>query len=211
MLILTECIQRIVISRLTDLGLSTLRLPLSAQPGEKHVPILCSSDLGTANRIILILGSPDQELGIWTYRSIAERSMDTGSMVNITKAVLGMKDKESEEGEKHDDTALVIANTGQLVYHCGSGKAISQRTWLTLPVESAVHPPLKQTYRNVIPRNTNWREHVKCIFEDILDPGSKMVKPKAKIDIIGVEEGGLAAAEYLTDHCEFDLFLLSYD
>ncbi|EED20206.1 conserved hypothetical protein [Talaromyces stipitatus ATCC 10500] len=182
-----ECIRRIVLSRLEDVGLSTLRLPLGVQANDKHVPILCSSNLSTAKRIILILGSPDQDLGIWTNRSIAERGISQGSMVEIAQTILSSQ----------ADTALVIANLGQLVYHCGSGKALSQRTWGALPVETAAHPPPRQTYRNVIPRNANWNEHVACIFEDVLAPRNKVINSEAKIDIIGVEEGGLAAVEYL--------------
>lgn len=192
MLILTECIQRIVLSRLEDVGLSTLRLPLGSEPNDKQVPIFVSPNLRTASRITLILGSPDQELGIWTYRSMAEQSINKGSMVEIAKEILTNK----------SDTALVIANMGQLVYHCGSGQAMSQRTWIALPVETAAHPPPRQTWRNIIPRNANWREHVKCIFEDVLAPESKMVNPEAKIDIIGVEEGGLSAVEYLAENCK---------
>ncbi|EEA20704.1 hypothetical protein TMatcc_000692 [Talaromyces marneffei ATCC 18224] len=185
-----ECIQRIVTSRLQEVGLSTLRLPLGSQPKDKHVPILVSPNLRTASRITLILGSPDQELGIWTYRSIAEQSINKGSMVEIAREILTNK----------PDTALIIANMGQLVYHCGSGRAMSQGTWFALPVETAAHPPPRQTWRNLIPRNTNWREHAKCIFEDVLAPESKMVNPEAKIDIIGVEEGGLGAVEYLVEN-----------
>ena len=100
------------------------------------------------------------------------------------------------------NTALIIANLGQLVYHCGSEQAMSQRTWFALPVETAAHPPPRQTWRNIIPRNGNWREHVKCIFEDLLTPESGMVNPEAKIDIIGVEEGGSGAVEYLAENCK---------
>lgn len=181
-----------MISRLEEAGLSTLRLPLGSAPDDKHVPILVSSNLRTATRITLILGSPDQELGIWTYRSMAEQGINRGSMVEIAKEIL----------TNRPDTALIIANMGQLVYHCGSGQAMSQRTWFALPVETAAHPPAAQTWRNLIPRNGNWREHVKCIFEDVLAPESEMVNPDAKIDIIGVEEGGLGAVEYLVENCK---------
>lgn len=191
---LTECIRRIVISRLEEIGLATLRLPLSSQPADKHVPILVSSNLRTATRITLILGSPDQELGVWTWRSMAERGINAGSMVEISREIL-----KSKAG---NNTALIIANLGQLVYHCGSEQAMSQRTWFALPVETAAHPPPRQTWRNIIPRNGNWREHVKCIFEDLLTPESGMVNPEAKIDIIGVEEGGSGAVEYLAENCK---------
>lgn len=199
----TECIRSIVLSRLEALGMWTLRLPVNAQAHDKHVPILCSANLSTAKRIVVVLGSPDQELGIWTYRSISEKGINTGSMVNFAKAVLG---KEEQGPKRNDDNiALVIANNGQLLYHCGSGTTVSRKTWLALPVESAAHPPIKQTYRNVIPGNANWREHVRYIFENVLVAGGLFVQPDAKIDIIGVEEGGLGAVEYLIENCKFFL------
>jgi hypothetical protein len=175
--------------------MTTLRLPIGAQAHEKYVPILVSANLSTAKRIIVVLGSSDQELGIWTYRSISEKGINIGSMVDFATAVL-------QKTDGNEDTALVTANTGQLIYHCGSGTAMSRPTWSALPVESAAHPPLRQTYRNVVPGNANWREHVRYIFENVLAPGNKLVNPNAKIDIIGVEEGGLAAAEYLVESCK---------
>ncbi|OKL60525.1 hypothetical protein UA08_04283 [Talaromyces atroroseus] len=196
-----DCIRHIVLSRLEALGMETLRLPVGAQTHEKHVPILHSTNISAAKRIIVVLGSPDQELGIWTYRSISEKGINVGSMVDFAKAVLQRdKDNTKEPNGEHDSIALVIANSGQLIYHCGSGTSMSRSTWFALPVASAAHPPLRQTYRNVVPGNTNWRKHVRYIFENVLAAGGEFVNANAKIDIIGVEEGGLAAVEYLGEH-----------
>ncbi|KAL2223180.1 Arb2 domain-containing protein [Thermoascus aurantiacus ATCC 26904] len=192
-----SCIRSIVLSRLHSLGLSTLQLPLTAGPEEPHVPILVSSNLSSAKRVIVVFGEPCQDLGIWAYRTIGKDGIDAGSAVAFAKAVLG-RDKGTETGsEEKTDTALVIANCGQLIWHCGSRRAITHPSWLALPRESAVDPPLRMTHRNKIPRNKDWQEHVECVFEEILAARGRFLREDAKIDIIGLVEGGLGAVRYL--------------
>lgn len=194
-----ECIRRITLSRLQGMGVSTLRLPLGAAADEPHVPILLSSNLRRAKRVVVVLGSPMQDLGIWAYRTVGTESIAEGTVVSFVKAVLddGRDRASSEPG----DTAVVIANTGQLLYHRGSGRAISQRTWLALPRESAVHPGLKITTRNKVLRNGSWQEHVECVFDDVLAARGRIVSEDARFDIVGVAEGGLAAVRYLARNC----------
>lgn len=179
------------------MGVSTLRLPLGVTADEPHVPILASSNLQTAKRVVVVFGSPMQDLGIWAYRTVGTVSIAEGTVVSFVKAVLGDDQISSGQG----DTAVVIANTGQLLYHNRSGRAMSQRSWLALPRESAVHPGLKITRRNKVPRNSNWQEHVECVFDDVLAARGRMVSEDTRFDIIGVAEGGLAAVRYLARNC----------
>lgn len=169
---------------------------------------MASQNLGTAKRIVVVFGEPIQDLGIWAYRTVGTESISAGSAISFARAVLGRDESVQDHGHVskgskcHTDTALVIANTGQLIWHCGSGTAMTQPTWLALPREFAVDPPLQMTRRNKIPRNSNWQEHVECVFEDVLAARGQMVSEDAKIDIIGVAEGGLAAVRYLAKNCE---------
>jgi hypothetical protein len=204
-----ECTRRIVLDRLKALSMSTVRLPLGAQEGDKHVPVLCSSNLRQAKRIVVVFGGSTQDLGIWAYRSIGKEGINRGSMVDFAKAVLQMAGNERSCSENNKETALVIANTGQLYYHCGSGTAISQRTWFALPQLSAVHPPLKWSLRNRIPQNANCEEHVKCVFEGILAARGQLVHEEAKIDVIAVSDGAQHATRYLAENCKtLPLFFL---
>jgi hypothetical protein len=61
---------------------------------------------------------------------------------------------------------------------------------------------MQMTRRNKIPRNSNWQEHVECVFEDVLAARGRLISEDAKIDIIGVAEGGLGAVRYLAKNCE---------
>lgn len=181
--------------RLQKAGLSTIRLPLSANQNEAHVPILASNNLDTATRIIVVFGEPAQDLGIWAYRTVGADSINAGSAVSFTKAVLG--DSQNKAGN-----ALILANTGQLIWHCGSGRAVTQQTWLALPRSSAVAGQPIMSYRNKIPSNADWQEHVEYIFENVLFRRLYSKRPAPRIDVIGVAEGGLGAFKYLKTHCK---------
>jgi hypothetical protein len=198
---LNICTREVVLSRLCALGLSILRLPLDAAPDEPNVPILVSSNLSTATRVIVVFGEPGQDLGIWAYRTIGRQAIDAGSAVSLAKAVLGGNNMAGDSAEDRSDIALILVNTGQLIWHCGSATAMAMPTWLALPRKSAVDPPLQMTYRNKIPHNQNWQEHVECVFEQVLAARGKFLKEDAKIDIIGLAEGGAGAASYLARNC----------
>ncbi|CAL5870293.1 uncharacterized protein PFLUO_LOCUS4528 [Penicillium psychrofluorescens] len=182
---MNECIRRIVLDRLHKLGLETWRLPLSASPREAHVPILVSNNLPTASRIIVIFGEPSQDLGIWAYRTVGADSINAGSAVGFARAAL------------NKNTALVLANTGQLIWHCGSGRAVAQPTWLSLPRSSACAGQPTMSYRNKIPGNSDWPEHVNHVFDTVLAPRVWCNGTEPRIDVVGVSEGGLAAFQYL--------------
>ncbi|EAU32341.1 predicted protein [Aspergillus terreus NIH2624] len=87
---MNACIRDIVYSRLRDLGLGTLRLPLMSGAARPNVPIMVSKNLSSASRIVAVFGEPVQDLGIWAYRSIGgDDGINVGSAVSLAKAVLG--------------------------------------------------------------------------------------------------------------------------
>ncbi|OJJ51385.1 hypothetical protein ASPZODRAFT_56750 [Penicilliopsis zonata CBS 506.65] len=188
---MNECIRQIVWSRLDGLGLKQLRLPLGTPVDKPHVPILVSPDLETASRVVVVFGEPIQDLGVWAYRSVGTNGINAGSAVNFAREVLG---------HVGSNTALILANTGQLIWHCGSRRAVTNASWLAIPRESAVDPPLVMTGRNKIPGHHNWQEHVEYIFAQILAARDQFIKKDAKIDVIGIAEGGLAAVRFLATH-----------
>lgn len=186
--------------RLHDLGFRTIRLPLSTPVDEPHVPILVSKNLATASRVVVVFGESIQDIGVWAYRSIGTDGIDQGSAVAFARAILE-KNKNNSTPKDQEDVAIVLANTGQLTWHCASRRAVTQATWLSMPRHSAVEGPPTTTRRNKIPRNGNWQEHVTCVFEDILAARGDILSEKAKIDIVGVAEGGLGAIRYLANNC----------
>ncbi|THC91880.1 hypothetical protein EYZ11_008657 [Aspergillus tanneri] len=217
---MNNCVRNIISSRLRALSLTTLKLPLLSTPGDAHVPILVSSNLSTASRIIVVFGEPSQDLGVWAYRSTNTDGIDIGSAVCFARAVLhpeahnlGANNAEasasesestpaSGPGSNRSGTALIIANTGQLIWHCGSQRAVTLQTWLALPRASAVDPPLTMTRRNKIPGNTSWQEHIDCVFDEVLAAGSRLIREDATIQVVGLVDGGLGAIRYLASRWE---------
>ncbi|KAI9373278.1 Arb2 domain-containing protein [Aspergillus egyptiacus] len=207
---MNECIRKIVISRLRDLGLVTLRLPLAAGPKKPHVPIMVSRNLSTASRIIVVFGEPVQDLGVWAYRTVGSESINAGSAVDFARAILKPNERDCTDGRstklqpsRTGGVALVLANTGQLIFHCGSGRAMTLASWSSLPKASAVDPDPVMTYRNKIPGSGNWQEHVNSVFDSILSARGRLVRNDAKIDIIGLAEGGKGAIRYLAQNWTF--------
>ncbi|PYH83954.1 Arb2 domain-containing protein [Aspergillus uvarum CBS 121591] len=207
---MNECIRKLVSARLRDLGLVNLHLPLRATTNEAHVPIMVSRNLSTASHIIVVFGEPIQDLGIWAYRSVGGDGIDAGSLVSFARAVLrqGQANGNSGNGDSDGDgdaadmpnTALVLANTGQLVWHCASGQAITLVHWQNMPRPSAVDPPPGMSLRNRIPGHEYWQRHVNRVFEDILSARGRLVRPDARISVVGASEGGLGALRYLNKH-----------
>jgi hypothetical protein len=177
-----------------------LHLPLNSGPTKPHVPILVSKNLSTASRIILVFGEPIQDLGIWAYRTVGAENINAGSAVDFAKAILehGEKEKKDRKG----DVALVLANTGQLIWHCASGRALSINSWLAQPRPSAVESAPGETKRNKIPGNENWQAHIGSVFNGILSARGQLVRKDAKIDVIGLAEGGLGAIRYVALNCK---------
>ncbi|PWY91008.1 hypothetical protein BO70DRAFT_307468 [Aspergillus heteromorphus CBS 117.55] len=195
---MNACIRNIVSVRLRNLGLVTLRLPLTSKSTEPYVPILVSKNLSTASRVIVVFGEPIQDLGIWAYRTVGTESIDAGSAIAFTRAVLSKNDKASSS----EKTALVLANTGQLTWHCGTRQPMTLTSWMNMPRKSAVDPALVMTRRNNIPGNEYWQNHVDYVFEKILAARGRLVKKDAKIGVIGLADGGLGAIRYLAGHWE---------
>lgn len=194
--------------------MTTLCLPLTASPKEPHVPIFVSSNLSTAKRIIVVFGEPIQDVGIWAYRSVSMQGISAGSAVSLAQEILRPQEKDDQNQHQQQtpesngkpqrvtsDTALILANTGQLIWHCGGRRAITHASWMALPRRSAVDPPYTMTGRNSVPGNANWQEHVESVFEEVLAARGRLVREDAKIDIIGISEGGLGVIRYLASNC----------
>ncbi|PKY06589.1 hypothetical protein P168DRAFT_288525 [Aspergillus campestris IBT 28561] len=205
---MNACIREIVSQRLRASGLVTLRLPLSSISTQPHVPILVSPNICTASRIIVVFGENVQDLGIWAYRKVSSDGIATGSAVSFVRAVLGLGSDIADAASaakkiRTHKTALVLTNPGQLIWHCGSSQAMSLQSWLAFPRSSAVDPPDTMSDRNKIPGNETWQEHIYHVFERILNPNGRFVRKDAKIDIIGLADGGLGAIRYLADEWDY--------
>ncbi|KAJ5386152.1 hypothetical protein N7509_008693 [Penicillium cosmopolitanum] len=198
---MNDCIRELINTRLHDAGLEDMRLPLrekadgqivQSRPDEAHVPIMVSGNLRTASRIIVVFGEPVQDFGVWAYRIIGQEEINKGSAVDFARAVLG------EDGSKTGN-ALVLANTGQLLWNCLYSRAVTNITWASLPRPAGNWGPPAMSWRTKIPGNKDWREHIHHVFNKVLRP---CIREATRIDIIGMSEGGLGAIEYLEANWE---------
>lgn len=178
-----------------------MRLPLrekadgqivQSRPDEAHVPIMVSGNLHTASRINVFFGEPVQDFGVWAYRIIGQDKINKGSAVDFARVVLG------EDGNKTCN-ALILANTGQLIWNCFYSRAMTNITWASLPRPAGNWGPPAMSWRTKIPGNYDWRDHIHHIFNKVLRP---CMRENTRIDIIGMSEGGLGAIEYLEANCK---------
>lgn len=167
-----------------------MRLPLSAQPTQPHVPIWISANIKTAQRVIVFFGETHQDHGIFAWRLI-EESVSSGSIIGFVK---------DAQGESSDNTAILIANMGQLLWYRGGGRAVTLQTWNALPRAKGTDPPmLIDEARNRVPGNETPAQHVKSIFEDVLP---RFTKPDARIQVLGTGDGAAEVVAYLEDTWE---------
>jgi hypothetical protein len=74
------CLREIVLDRLADIGMKTIRLPLGVEESRPHVPILVSGELQKKNRVLLVFGSTNEDLGVWCYRRLGSN----GSSISVS-------------------------------------------------------------------------------------------------------------------------------
>jgi hypothetical protein len=191
----SEAINNIVSSRLDNLGLDNVLLPLGTiSRSQKHVPIRLTPNLATKSRVVLILGEPGQALGIRAYRVCGQAGgINKGSMVGFLKALL----KQPSSATDRSPPGIILANPGELWWWPEGKKGLTPSARLRIPMASAVH--VARVYKhgeNIIPENANPKEHVRYIFEKVLP---EFVGKEAKMDIITIGETAEEVEMYLNN------------
>lgn len=218
--LLLACARQIVLKRLRDLGLEEVRLPLGSTETDKHVPILVSPDLASKKYVIVFFPERHTDMGVLSYRVMGDEGINIGSIVNFVQCIMKGPPPPSEVtvgGASNTDPnaapvakalverpGIVIANPSQLIWYRGGGRAVTDREWLCMPRESAVHEPMRiDEVRNRVEGNKNFEEHVQYIFEHILssdDDNQPLCDPRAKISVVGQEYPGSAALQYMVNN-----------
>ena len=171
-------------------GLNITRLPLNAGPSDPHIPVITSSNLPTAKRLIVYIGESMQGHGIFAYRVIGQESIASGSALDFVHAIQSREDS--------TDTAIVIANLGELVWYRRGQRAMTIASWNALPRKTGVGNPMRiDPVKNHVPGHANTKEHVTSVFEEVL---GKLARQDVVIDLIGVGEGAEEAVGYLDRH-----------
>ena len=171
----SACVRTNLLPRFHALGLQTTRLPTTATASDPHIPILSTPNLSNAKRIILYLGEAGQDLGIFAYRTVGHESLAQGSCLDF--AATAMKQDPS--------VAIVIANVGQLLWHRGTGRTMTLKTWSALPRKTGVSAGTRITEKNKIAGHATIEEHVGSVFDFV----GSMMGEGAKLDVVGICEG----------------------
>ncbi|CAP81250.1 hypothetical protein E8E15_008759 [Penicillium rubens] len=188
---LHKAIHGIIIDRLVGMGMHFMKIP---QGSENQVPIMVSGNIDTAPRVVVFVGEIIEDLGIFSYRDACDDGLAFGSIIGFAKGLLG-------ENAKHSPNALILANPGQDVWHNAGGSPMTAESYRAQHRASAAVRERPLSGRNDVIGNRSIDEHVKNIFERVLLRHGFRVG--ARIDIVGLSEGGTAAMAYLRKKWSF--------
>lgn len=208
--------------RLSLLGISRIYLPgfTTAKPDGPHVPILAPTPeiLKTRKRIIVIVNDDLQDVGILAYRQLQrDLGLNGASAVDLVKKII-KRSATSDEAEKYKDIfeddfkledheeipALVVLNTGQLLYSHKHNKVLTMHSWSAMPRKSMTHDMIKIHDENRVQGHNDPAEHVKTCFDDVLHNPSRCA-PDAEIYLIAIENGSDTMLSILEEDCKRDV------
>lgn len=215
----TACQREETEKRLSTLGIDRVYFPdfTTSKPTGPHVPILSPPPkvLKTRKRVIVLVNDAIQDLGILAYRQLQrELGINGGSVVNFVKEIIKRSATEhtADQGEKifadgfqlQDDyriPALVVLNTGQLLFSHKHNQAMTMRSWSSMPRKSVAHDMIRiHEKENRIKGHHTPKEHVKTVFDEVIcDP--TRVAPDAEVYVIALEDGTESILHLLEEDC----------
>ncbi|KAG0159504.1 hypothetical protein PDIDSM_7026 [Penicillium digitatum] len=185
---LTEAIRTNIIDRLLGMGMHFMKIPKGSK---RQVPIMVSGNVTTAPRVVFFCGEIVEDLGVFSYRDACDDGISFGSILGFAKGLLG-------ENAQDSPNALILANAGHTVWYNAVWLAMTPDSVDGQHRTSAVERKRPLSARNVV---GSIGEHVRNVFEQVLMRGTFRVG--ARIDVIGLSEGGHAAMTYLKNHWSF--------
>ncbi|RYO03258.1 hypothetical protein AA0119_g4890 [Alternaria tenuissima] len=204
--------------RLSYLGLNCIHLPDFAmtKPNGPHVPILAPLPevLKTHKRIIVLVNDTMQDLGILAYRQLQrELGINGGSVVNFVKEMIkrSSADNDAEKDasifrdgyvleDKATPPALIVLNTGQLLYSHKYDQAMTLRSWSAMPRKSVAHDMIRiHDEENRVPGHRDAKDHVKTVFDQVICNPDR-VSADAEVYVIAIEDGTESVLKLLTDN-----------
>ncbi|RYN62424.1 hypothetical protein AA0118_g5530 [Alternaria tenuissima] len=212
------CQRKEVEQRLSYLGLNCIHLPDFAmtKPNGPHVPILAPLPevLKTRKRIIVLVNDTMQDLGILAYRQLQrELGINGGSVVNFVKEMIkrSSTDNDAEKDasifrdgyvleDKATTPALIVLNTGQLLYSHKYDQAMTLRSWSAMPRKSVAHDMIRIHHEeNRVPGHKDAKDHVKTVFDQVICNPDR-VSADAEVYVIAIEDGTESVLKLLTDN-----------
>ncbi|KAJ5209060.1 hypothetical protein N7449_003439 [Penicillium cf. viridicatum] len=187
---LHKAIRTCIIDRLLGMGMHFMKIPKGSK---RQIPIMVSGNVTTAPRVVVFFGEIVEDLGVFSYRDACDDGISFGSILGFAKGLLG-------ENSQDSPNALILANAGQTVWYNSGWFAMTADSVQGQHRSSAVERKRPLDARNVI-GDGSIGEHVENVFHQVLMRGNFRVG--ARIDIIGMSEGGHAAMTYLKNQWSF--------
>jgi len=146
------------LDRINALGLQQLYIPqlsYDKPQNEAFVPILAppAEILKTRKRIIVLVNSTLQDLGVLAYRRLQrELGVDGGSIVDFVKELIArsmelqeefdiFKDGVGVEDPASETPGVIVMNCGQLLFSYKFAEAKTVTSWNAMPRKSAATEP----------------------------------------------------------------------
>ncbi|KAK3298587.1 Arb2 domain-containing protein [Chaetomium fimeti] len=184
-----EAVRKEIHKRLDAHNFTTIPLPLGTPPTQPHVPIRTTPNLAGASRVVVFFHESSQSLGVLAHRVIGGRGgVARGSAVGLADAVMG----------KTSPPGFVLANAGELWWWPEGARGLTPVQRHRVPMASAVHLGRYHDPKvNEVPGHRTVAEHVRAVFEALMDGG--LVNGDAKLDVIAVGDTADEVERYLND------------
>lgn len=156
------------------------------------MPILASSTLATASRVVLVVGESAQDLGVLAYRVVGgPGGVAHGSMVSVATLLLG-----AQAADAAAPPALVLANTGQLFWWPAGRRALSPAARHGVPCSSAASRGIWfDPARHQVPGCETPDAHLRLVFGAVRD----RAPPDAKLSVVALGDGAECVERFLND------------
>ena len=192
------CIRNNLSSRFAAAGHVTVHLSGSTtvpSPEEPHIPILATANLPLASRILLYFGESSQDLGIFAYRTVGKCSLASGSILDFVSASNAYAASPLAGGQ----TAIVIANLGQLLWYRRGTRALTRTSWSALPRKTGVDSMMRiDPVKNRVKGHKTEAEHVGSVMAYV----QGQMKKGAEMEIVGVGDGAEEIVRFLDANWE---------
>lgn len=207
------CQRREVLDRINALGLQQLYIPqlsYDKPQNEAFVPILAppAEILKTRKRIIVLVNSTLQDLGVLAYRRLQrELGVDGGSIVDFVKELIArsmelqeefdiFKDGVGVEDPASETPGVIVMNCGQLLFSYKFAEAKTVTSWNAMPRKSAATEPPQITEHNQILSNEDTKTHIRFVLDNVIK-NKRFVAEDAEVYMIAIENGATNLAEIL--------------
>ncbi|RGP64621.1 mitochondrial 40s ribosomal mrp2 [Fusarium sporotrichioides] len=187
---LQRAMEDIIHERLQKEGLQKFQL----LPGnKKHCPIFFSPSIAKTERIVIIFGEPQQDLGFIAGRVVnGSGGLAKGSMISVVQALA----KQSASPNDPEPPCVLLANMGQRYWWPDQQRALTVEDSADIPLPSLVHSGRQHSKElNEIPGSETTIAHMTTIFNKVLD-----VNKNANIDIIAIGQSCEVVLEFFENN-----------